>query len=84
MAKRRGDLRGHGDGSACRTPCRNLVLLVDRSDRSRGPDGSVGAGEVAQLGACRRYRGGGFPVGVPPQPYGQEQLTGSSCHLDSR
>ncbi len=54
-----------------RNPQRNLVLLVARGVRSRGSDGSVGAGEVAQLGACRRHRGDGFPVGVPPQPYGQ-------------
>ncbi len=56
MAERRGDLRGHGDGPAGRAtpvatssatdrrnPCRNLVLLVDWSDRSRGASSSATA-----------------------------------------
>ncbi|MFC9931858.1 hypothetical protein [Streptomyces sp. NPDC127190] len=51
-----------------------VVLLAVRYDRSRGPNGSEGAGQVAQLGACRQHRDG-LPVGVPPQPYGQNQQT---------
>lgn len=59
--------------TARRNPCRNPVLLVDRGARSRGPDGSPGAGHLTRLGARGRHRGDGLPVGVPPQPYGQEQ-----------
>ncbi|MER8091336.1 hypothetical protein ACIO6T_34660 [Streptomyces sp. NPDC087532] len=40
---------------------------------SRGPDGSPGTGQLPQLGARHRHRGDGLPVGVPPQPHGQEQ-----------
>jgi hypothetical protein len=42
-------------------------------DALRGPDGSPGTDQLTQLGAHRRHRRDGLPVGMPPQPSGQEQ-----------
>lgn len=54
-------------------PARIYPLSPWSAAHPNSPGQASGAGQLPQLGARRRCRGGGLPVGVPPQAYGQVQ-----------